>query len=63
LIALGIGAATSAIGTGGLAALLWGAPELRKRDRWTVGAAMVGLIGAGAMLTTIGQQRVREVRR
>jgi hypothetical protein len=60
LIGLGVGAATSTIGASGLAALLWGAPELRRRDRWTIGTTMALLIGGGAMLTAISQVRLRE---
>jgi hypothetical protein len=60
LLGLGVGAATSAIGTGGMAALLWGAPRLQKRDRWTIGFAMVGLVGVGAMLTAMSHMRLRE---
>ena len=61
LLGLGVGAATSAIGASGLAALLWGAPQLSSRDRWTIGATMLALIGTGAMLTTVSQARIREV--
>lgn len=60
LIGLGLGAATSTIGASGLAVLLWGAPQITKRDRFTIGAAMLALIGGGAMLTTISQVRIRE---
>lgn len=60
LIGLGLGAAASAVGAGGLAALLWGAPELKKADRYTMGATMVGLIGLGAMVTTICQSNIRD---
>jgi len=63
LLGLGLGAASSTIGASGLAALLWGAPDLRQRDRWTIGATMAVLIGSGAILTAVSSARYQEARR
>ena len=61
LVGLGLGATASAIGAGGLAAVLWGSPTLSRRDRWTVGAAMALLIGSGAALSAISQVGIRRL--
>jgi hypothetical protein len=63
LLGLGLGAASSTIGASGLAVLLWGAPQLSQRDRWTIGLTMATLIGGGAMLTAISSTRYAEMRR
>ena len=63
LLGLGLGAASSTIGASGLAVLLWGAPDLRSQDRWTIGATMALLIGSGAVLTAISSARYQEARR
>jgi len=62
LLGLGFGAAASAIGAGGLAAVLWGSPTMTQRDRYTVGASMALLIAMGAVLSTVSSSRL-EVRR
>ncbi len=61
LLGLGVGAAISTIGASGLAALLWGASDLSKRDRLTIGATMGFFIGGGAMLTALSQMQLREL--
>jgi len=58
LLGLGLGATTSAIGAGGLAAVLWGSPTMTKSDRYTVGTAMALLIGVGAILSTVSTSRL-----
>lgn len=64
LVAIGVGATASSIGAVGLAASLFGSPQLSKRDRTTLGILMGLLVGSGAVLSTIGAQAAaREARR
>lgn len=56
LLPIGVGATASSIGAVGLASALFGSPEMNRRDRVTLGIAMGFLVGAGAILSTIGAQ-------
>jgi hypothetical protein len=63
LVGLGLGATTSAIGATGLAASLWGSDKMSKRDRYTVGAVMASLLGAGAILSALSSAQLQGGRR
>jgi hypothetical protein len=56
LLPIGAGATASSIGAVGLAAALFGTPNLSKRDRAWLVAVMAFLVGGGAVLSTLGAQ-------
>jgi len=63
LVPIGVGATASSIGAVGLAAALFGASTLTKKERITMGIVMGVLVGGGAVLSTLGAQSAARSRR
>lgn len=59
---LALGAISGTVGGTTLAALIFGAQGLSRRDRTTIGVVSLGLISMGTVLTALAHSQLAEAR-